>query len=75
MTAITYHGKEYPLFEVKANGNWEYAAHESLATELFPNDEYADVDGEVVDNVIYFYVDDNVSNDDEAQAFVNKYCS
>ena len=75
MITITYHGKKYPLFTVKVDGNWKYAAYESLATELFPNDEYADVEGEYVDNIIYFYVDDNVTNDEEAQVFVDKYCS
>ena len=75
MTAIEYHGKEYTLFEIEADGDYRCVAHECLESQLISNDgKYTDEEAKSVDEAIYFYVDDNITTDEEAQKYVDDNC-
>ena len=78
MTTIKYHGKKYMLFEVEVGEDeihFGYAANERLERELISYDGiYTDDEAQRIDESIYFYVDDNITTDEEAQKYVDDNC-
>lgn len=75
MTNVKFNGNEYPVFEVEVDGQEYYVANYSLAGELLINGErYVNDQAKRIDEAIYFYVDDSITTDEEAEEYTNRYC-
>lgn len=74
MDTIRYRGKKYTLFDIdlKEFGK-QIAAHECLEEALMMDDEFRDEEAEQIDSMIIFYVDNSVTTDEEAEAFVEEH--
>lgn len=69
---ISYHGKQYPIFEVNINLNLNgrlepvWVGTESLSNELLPGGAYyGDSKAIAIDEKIYFYIPDDMADKDE----------
>lgn len=69
---VSYHGKQYPIFEVNINLNLNgrlepvWVSIESLSNELLSDGErYSDREAIAIDEKIYFYIPDDMADKDE----------
>lgn len=69
---ISYHGKNYPIFEVNINLNLNgrlepvWVSVESLSNELLPDGaHYRDSEAIAIDEKLYFYIPDDMADKDE----------
>lgn len=71
---IEYNGITYPTFEVETEDGFRYVAHERLENALMPNGAYADDIARNIDEAIYFYIPDDITNSTDAQRYVDLNC-
>ena len=74
LNEVEYKGIRYPVFEVKVNDEYVLVANEKLEKALMPDDKYVDEEAISIDMMIYYYVSDSVTTDEEAQKEVDENC-